>query len=108
MHPQAKLRINTERLIRFPSASVGFQSTGNCWAKNKSDSDNLQGFDSDGVEVFWSVTGDIVSSLGLVDMNQDGMLGLLVRILQKPTSFGMRKSAVVASFTLGLDIACAF
>lgn len=47
----------------------------------------LQGFDSDGAELFWSVTGDIVSSLALVDVNDDGILELLVSKILKCASF---------------------
>ncbi|KIZ00360.1 putative Bardet-Biedl syndrome 2 protein like protein [Monoraphidium neglectum] len=48
-----------------PLAIVG----GNC---------SVQGFDSDGNDVFWSVTGDVVSALALADIDGDGRNELLV------------------------------
>jgi Bardet-Biedl syndrome 2 protein len=39
----------------------------------------LQGFDAQGKEVFWTVTGDNVSALALADIDNDGKNELLVR-----------------------------
>jgi hypothetical protein len=39
---------------------------------------SAQGFDSDGNDVFWSVTGDVVSALALADIDGDGRNELLV------------------------------
>ena len=33
---------------------------------------SLQGFDSTGTSIYWTVTGDNVSSLTLLDYDQDG------------------------------------
>eukprot|EP00794_Sanderia_malayensis_P016830 gene16830-18528_t len=44
-------------------------SGGNC---------SVQGFDADGNDIFWTVTGDNVCSLALSDFNEDGNLELLV------------------------------
>lgn len=38
----------------------------------------VQGFDAQGTELYWTVTGDNVSCLSLVDTNEDGQLELLV------------------------------
>jgi len=51
--------------IEQPLAIVG----GNC---------SIQGFDFEGQEKFWTVTGDIVSSLALCDVEGDGQNELLV------------------------------
>jgi len=51
--------------IEMPLAVVG----GNC---------SIQGFDFEGNEQFWTVTGDIVSSLALCDVEGDGKNELLV------------------------------
>jgi Bardet-Biedl syndrome 2 protein len=50
---------------RYPSVIVG----GNC---------AIQGFDVDGEEVYWSVTGDNVSALAFADVDGDGQSELLV------------------------------
>lgn len=39
---------------------------------------SVQGFDGDGSEVFWTVTGDNVSALAFVDTNTDGVMELVV------------------------------
>jgi Bardet-Biedl syndrome 2 protein len=39
---------------------------------------SIQGFDGDGVDQFWTVTGDNVSSLAMVDFNLDGHKELIV------------------------------
>ena len=49
----------------IPMAFVG----GNC---------SIQGFDKDGGDVFWTVTGDNVSSMTFCDVDEDGDLELLV------------------------------
>jgi hypothetical protein len=48
-----------------PMALVG----GNC---------SIQGFDKDGNEAFWTVTGDNVSSMAVCDVDEDGELELMV------------------------------
>ena len=35
---------------------------------------SIQGFNHEGEDEFWTVTGDNVSSMGLVDFNSDGFL----------------------------------
>ena len=50
---------------RYPSVIVG----GNC---------AIQGFDVDGEEVYWSVTGDNVSALTFCDVDGDGVSELIV------------------------------
>lgn len=44
----------------------------------------IQGFDAQGTELYWTVTGDNVSCLSLVDTNEDGVLELLVSKNRKP------------------------
>ena len=39
---------------------------------------SIQGFDKDGEEVYWTVTGDNVSALTLCDVEHDGINELLV------------------------------
>eukprot|EP00906_Rhabdomonas_costata_P038539 RCo054403 len=39
---------------------------------------SIQGFDSEGSELFWTVTGDNVSALALIDIDQDTLNELLV------------------------------
>ncbi len=39
---------------------------------------SIQGFDSEGNELFWTVTGDNVSAMSLCDINEDGQNELLV------------------------------
>lgn len=34
---------------------------------------SIQGFDWKGQDIYWTVTGDNVRSLALVDINQDGL-----------------------------------
>ncbi|XP_013786899.1 Bardet-Biedl syndrome 2 protein homolog [Limulus polyphemus] len=51
--------------VNKPLAIVG----GNC---------SLQGFDNEGNDSFWTVTGDNVSSMSLCDFNEDGQNELLV------------------------------
>nr|XP_037289052.1 Bardet-Biedl syndrome 2 protein homolog [Rhipicephalus microplus] len=51
--------------LRNPVALVG----GNC---------SIQGFDHEGEDVFWTVTGDNVRALALYDFNKDGLNELLV------------------------------
>ncbi|KAH7970359.1 hypothetical protein HPB49_004419 [Dermacentor silvarum] len=51
--------------LRNPVVLVG----GNC---------SIQGFDHDGEDVFWTVTGDNVRALALYDFNKDGLNELLV------------------------------
>ncbi|XP_064462898.1 Bardet-Biedl syndrome 2 protein homolog isoform X1 [Ornithodoros turicata] len=51
--------------LRNPVALVG----GNC---------SIQGFDHEGQDVFWTVTGDNVSAMTLLDYNKDGLNELLV------------------------------
>lgn len=46
--------------LRNPVVLVG----GNC---------SIQGYDSEGEDVFWTVTGDNVRSLALYDYNKDGL-----------------------------------
>ena len=57
--------IGASSLDSNPLAIVG----GNC---------SIQGFDSDGNDPFWTVTGDNVSSLTLMDYNRDGKNELIV------------------------------
>ena len=33
---------------------------------------SVQGFDAEGTEVFWTVTGDNVSAIAFCDVNEDG------------------------------------
>ncbi|KAJ9455476.1 Bardet-Biedl syndrome 2 protein-like protein [Diplonema papillatum] len=51
--------------IESPLAVVG----GNC---------SIQGFDKEGQELFWTVTGDNVTALALMDMHSNGLKELLV------------------------------
>ena len=57
--------IGTKDIEASPLAIVG----GNC---------SIQGFDSEGNDPFWTVTGDNVSSLALMDYNRDGKNELIV------------------------------
>ena len=58
-------QIGSKDIESNPLAIVG----GNC---------SIQGFDSEGNDPFWTVTGDNVSSLTLMDYNRDGKNELIV------------------------------
>ena len=49
----------------------------------------VQGFDSEGSDVFWTVTGDNVSSMALCDIDGDGQQELLVRTRPAPATHAM-------------------
>jgi Bardet-Biedl syndrome 2 protein len=61
----AKIEFGRVGRIEKPLVVVG----GNC---------SIQGFDETGTEQFWTVTGDNVSALALIDVDEDGQNELLV------------------------------
>ena len=65
--PDGVNALTVGRIGRMPSPLV--VAGGNC---------SLLGFDEEGSDVFWTVTGDIVSSLTLADFDNDGELELVV------------------------------
>jgi hypothetical protein len=41
----------------------------------------LQGYDATGADSFWTVTGDNVAAMALCDVDGDGLVELLVRVV---------------------------